>query len=116
MAKTFIKGAAVAVISQYTRFNPAKPNDTPAHSFTFISEHSLDKEGNLNSTWASNGFVLAGRAEITVELIDTNTMQANAVQSLREQRKTAEREFAAKVMEIDRRINSLLAIENEVAQ
>ena len=49
---------------------------------------------------------------IETDIPDDFDPRPGMVKALREQRKAAEREFAAKVMEIDQRINSLLAIEN----
>lgn len=58
------------------------------------------------------GYVLAAPHTIEAEIPDDFDPRPGMVEALRKERQEAERAFAARVMEIDRRINSLLAIEN----
>lgn len=113
MSKTFIKGRAIALVSKYTNFDPAKPEETPAHAFTLVDEESLGKDGVLSAFWAKDGYVMVGHAEITVELIDRKTMTAGAVQSLRAEKSRVLAEAQREATRIEERIQSLLAIEYE---
>lgn len=58
------------------------------------------------------GYTLIVPHTLEAEIPDDFDPRHGMVAELREERKKAEREFAARVMEIDQRINSLLAIEN----
>lgn len=108
-----ITGEAVVMVGKYTSFNPAKPDETPAYGFHFSGPQSLDEFGELNSTWASDGWVVVGKARIEIDLIERDTMTANAVSSLRKQKAAVLATAQAEATHIESQIQSLLAITNE---
>lgn len=61
------------------------------------------------------GWILVGFAEIKLILSDDRALVASKVQSLEAQERTLRAETEARCIEIRRRINTLLAITNEVA-
>lgn len=108
-----ITGEAVVMVGKYTGFNPAKPEALPAHAFHFAGQDSLDESGELNNIWASDGWVVVGKARIEIDLIERDTMTANAVSSLRKQKAAVLATAQAEATHIESQIQSLLAITNE---
>lgn len=116
MSKTVISGRAIALVSNYTNFDPAKPDETPAHAFALVSEESVDEQGALSAFWSEDGYVMVGTAEITVTLLDRKDMTVGAVKSLRAKKAKILAEAQREATRIEERIQSLLAIEYEAAQ
>lgn len=108
-----IKGKGIALVSKYTRFNPARPQDTPAHGFVIRSPEDLDEDGALNSFWAKDGYMYVGDVDIAVTLLPKKTVTSNAVATLRKQKQKLQADTAAECTRIDAQIQSLLAITNE---
>lgn len=108
-----ITGEAVVLVGKYTNFNPAKPDETPAHGFHFSGPEALDGSGELRSIWAQDGWVNVGKARIEIELIDRDTMTSNAVASLRKQKESVIAAAQMEATRIEGQIQSLLAITNE---
>ena len=108
-----ITGEAVVLVGKYTNFNPAKPEETPAHGFHFSGPETLDESGELRSIWAQDGWVNVGKARIEIELIDRDTMTSNAVASLRKQKESVIAAAQMEATRIEGQIQSLLAITNE---
>ena len=116
MSKTVISGRAIALVSNYTNFDPAKPDETPAHAFALVSEESVDEQGALSAFWSKDGYVMVGTAEITVTLLDRKDMTVGAEKSLRAEKAKILAEAQREATRIEERIQSLLAIEYEAAQ
>ncbi|MFN3731326.1 hypothetical protein [Comamonas testosteroni] len=108
-----ITGEAVVIVGKYTGFNPAKPEATPAHAFQFAGPNSLDESGALSSVWANDGWVVVGKARIEIDLIERDTMTANAVATLRKQKEAVIAAAQMEATRIEGQIQSLLAITNE---
>lgn len=109
-----ITGTGVAMIDKYTRFDPHKPEKTEAASFQIFPEGlALNKDGSLKATWAKDGYIMVGKAQITIDLLPTKDVTKHAVTALQEQRKVVQANAAAEITRIDAQIQSLLAITNE---
>ena len=63
------------------------------------------------SGFSDTGIVLVDKRSIEVEVPDNFDPRPEMVKSLEREKELAKAEFAKKVMEIDRRINELLALE-----
>lgn len=110
---TKIQGEAVVLVSKCTRFNPAKPDDTPAHEFALVAPDSLDEHGALNGCWAKDGYVHVGMARIEINLMPQQEMTQQAVAAMRKQKEMVLAAAQAEATQIEGRIQSLLAIANE---
>ena len=109
---TKITGDAVALVSKYTRFDPANPEKTAADEFSFVSKDSLTKEGALLDEWAKDGYIMVGTARIEIELLPAKEMTAKAVSTLRKQKEQVLATAQAEAIRIEGQIQSLLAIEH----
>lgn len=85
------------------------------------SSHSTPQDlekGDLSGVSYSNaqmesvGWTFIGNAEVTVELVDKNTLIDNKVSALRAEAANIRAEAAAKVTRIEGKIQQLLCIEN----
>ena len=109
---TKITGDAVALVSKYTRFDPANPEKTAAADFTIVSKDNLTKEGSLRSHWAKDGYIMVGTARIEIELLPAKEMTEKAVSTLRKQKEQVLATAQAEATRIEGQIQSLLAIEH----
>lgn len=112
LAMTKITGDAVALVSKYTRFDPANPEKTAADEFSIVSKDSLTKEGALLDEWAKDGYIMVGTARIEIELLPAKEMTAKAVSTLRKQKEQVLATAQAEATRIEGQIQSLLAIEH----
>ena len=62
-----------------------------------------------------NPWIRIGTAEITVEIVDESQMLRNTVSALRTEQRSVRAEAEKRATDIDRQIQQLLAITNEVA-
>ena len=105
---------AIAMVSKYSSFDPAKPVETAdAQTLTFFRPDLLDEAGDAPGYLSE--YVHVGAATITVEIIDRDTKTANAVKSLRAQKTKKQAEMQAEITRIDEQIQNLLAISYEPA-
>ena len=111
---TKITGDAVALVSKYTRFDPANPEKTAADEFSIVSKDSLTKEGALRAHWAKDGYILVGMARIEIELLPQKEITTKAVATLRQQKEQVLATAQAEATRIEGQIQSLLAIEHVV--
>ena len=109
---TKITGDAVALVSKYTRFDPANPEKTAADEFSIVSKDSLTKEGALHAHWAKDGYILVGMARIEIELLPQKEITTKAVATLRQQKEQVLATAQAEATRIEGQIQSLLAIEH----
>lgn len=105
-----ITGKAHALVSRYTAFDPAKPEDTPAHQFFFVSGAGVGDDGRLTGAYADGGYVLVGTADIAIEVMSLEQTTANAVASLEQEMQKVQADAQRKVMAIKQQLNGLLAI------
>ena len=112
---TKIQGEAVVLVSKYTRFNPAKPDETPAHEFSLVAPSSLEN-GTLQGHWAKDGYVHVGMARIEIDLMPQQEMTQQAVASMRKQKEMVLAAAQAEATQIEGRIQSLLAIANDTGE
>lgn len=109
-----ITGTGVAMIDKYTRFDPKTPEKTEAAAFHIFTEGvTLNKDGSLKASWAKDGYIMVGKAQITIDLLPAKDVTKHAVAALQEQRKVVQANAAAECTRIDAQIQSLLAITNE---
>lgn len=94
----------------------------PSGAYTKPSDlHKLDDERLVASVFFQNadmssvGWTRVGTAEISITLNDCKTVTANQVAILQSQLKEMRAEHQQAQNRLTKRINSLLAIENEVA-
>lgn len=113
---TKIQGEAAVLASKYTRFNPAKPEETPAHAFHLVAPSSLDESGALQDGWAKDGYVHVGMARIEIDLMPQQEMTQQAVAAMRKQKEMVLAAAQAEATQIEGRIQSLLAIANETGE
>ena len=109
---TKITGDAVALVSKYTRFDPANPEKTAAYEFSIVGKDSLTKEGVLRANWAKDGYVMVGMARIEIELLPQKEITTKAVATLRQQKEQVLATAQAEATRIEGQIQSLLAIEH----
>ena len=107
---TIIKGTAVALVSKYTKFDHTNPEKTNAHEFSLLNNSVLDKNGNLNESWAKDGYVFVGRAKIEIELLPQKDVTASAVASLKAHKTKIIADAHAEATRIEQHIQSLLAL------
>ncbi len=107
-----ITGKAVAAVSKYTRFDPANPTGTAAHEFTLFGPSVVNADGLLSDYLVGEGYMVVGRAEITIELLPTKKVTEHAVATLRKQKEKVMADAQAEATSIERQIQSLLAIEH----
>lgn len=112
---TKITGDAVALVSKYTRFDPANPEKTAAADFTIVSKDSLTKDGALRAHWAQDGYILVGMARIEIELLPQKEITTKAVATLRQQKEQVLATAQAEATRIEGQIQSMLAIEHTPA-
>lgn len=67
---------------------------------------------NTTDNMGDEYWTLIGPYEFMVEVPDNFDIKAHKIATLQEAKRRIQAEFSAKVTEIDRRINELLAIEN----
>ena len=111
---TKITGDAVALVSKYTRFDPANPEKTAADEFSIVSKDSMTNEGALRADWAKDGYILVGMARIEIELLPQKEITTKAVATLRQQKEQVLATAQAEATRIEGQIQSLLAIEHVV--
>ena len=70
--------------------------------------------GQTNSTMDSVGWIKVGTAEITVTYLPTEQQIEKAAEQIREKMAEAAAKYQAMQTELQRRLNDLLAITNEV--
>jgi hypothetical protein len=102
-----ITQTAIATISKYTKFDPERPEETPATDFSFFME------GFERDSLEALGYTIVGTASISVDLIDRNTMAVNAISSLQKQRDALQYETAKKVADLNDQIKRLQAITHQ---
>lgn len=105
-----VSGKAVVTVDKYIDFNPAAPEKTSIHRFTYLNENSLDDNGALASHWTSSRYRLVGMADITVEFHSRETMKANAITALEAEKAAVLAAAIAKAGEIDDQIRNLQAL------
>jgi hypothetical protein len=101
-----VTGKAKAWIAKHSFIGPqdlVKPDFNPAK--LFFTAPIVDM--------TDQGWTLAGEAEITVNLVDEQTLIDNKVSALREELKTVRAEAHKKSVEIEDMISQLLAITYE---
>lgn len=108
-----ITGEATVLVGKYTMFDPAKPEAAPVHAFHFAGPGCLDESGEVNRVWAEDGWIHVGKARIEIDLIERDTMTANAVSSLRKKKDAVLAAAQLEATRIEGQIQSLLAITNE---
>jgi hypothetical protein len=82
-----------------------KPPLEVVNSLTFLNPACSDAD------WAALGYTRVGDAEITITLVDTNTLVQNKVESLRAEQKQVLAEAQLKSTQLESKIQKLLAIE-----
>lgn len=82
--------------------DPENTDDRLINSLVFSDCDSMDK--------GSNPWFRVGTAEITVTLVDKQQVSLNAVDALRSEQKSVRAEAERRSTEIERQIQSLLAI------
>ena len=70
---------------------------------------------SLRDMRANQKYVLVGTANVTVELLDEDSIVANKIEALRAQKTQTLADAQAKATQIERQINELLALTNEVS-
>lgn len=105
---TAIKGKVSVWLSQYSAVTPEEiqSGDVNPHRFTFWP-HGADM--------SKDGYTYVGEAEIAVEAIDAKSIIDNKVLALREEAKSIRAEAHKKCVEIEDKINQLLALPFEPA-
>lgn len=107
MNKATVEMAVLA--SQYSGFNP----ETPEASIKNLMIAHLNENGVLPDFWGEQGYTQVGTATVAIEFIDRADVTANAVAALEKQKKAVLAEAHAKSVEIDRQIQTLLAITDQ---
>jgi len=102
MKWTKVTTTVKAWITQYNSVTP-KELQTPEGIATLIYS---------NNDMATAGWTLAGTAEITVDVLDINTLVDNKVSALRQEAATIRADSTAKCTKIEGLIQQLLCIEN----
>lgn len=80
-----------------------QPWNEDDHGFKLVS---------IDPTGVIDGWVLVGRPTIEVDVPDDYDPRPQMVKALEAEKEKARADFAKRVMEIDRRINELLALEH----
>lgn len=103
-----IKGKAAVVVGKYHSYDPRNPGATPVEAFAY----SNLEDGGIrpDSYYAREGYVCIGTADITITLLPERQVTENQVAALRKQKTAVQANAVAKCAQIDREIQSLLAI------
>ena len=105
---TVVTAKLVAIASQYSGYRPDAPHKAKAGDFAYVTEESV-------KSWCGDGsYAVVGTADVTVRLHDREEVTRNAVVALRKQQQTVRANANAEAQRIEERIQSLLAITNEV--
>lgn len=83
--------------------------------YSWMTDAEAEVRFSSHATMHDEYWTLIGPYEFEVSIPDDFDIRAAKITSLRELKQNVQAEFAAKVVEIDRKINELLAIENEPA-
>ena len=97
---TIITGTVKAWATEYSEFNPRA-----------LDKATTDMLSFTNGDMAKHGYTLVGEAEITVKLMDHDTLIGNKVEALRAEAANIRAEATMKCTRIEEQINQLLAIE-----
>lgn len=108
MSTVQITGEALAVFNKYTGFDPAKPTEAAVDRFIFIAPDQAKDFGG--SYLAGEGYVIAGRATITIDLLPAKEMAAGAIDALKAQKAKIMADAQAEATKIEQQIQSLLAL------
>lgn len=95
-----ITGTVKAWASEYSDFNPRAIDKATTAMLNFT-----------NGDMAKHGYTLVGTAEVTVKLMDHDTLIGNKVEALRTEAANIRAEATMKCTRIEEQINQLLAIE-----
>lgn len=104
---TTITGKLNAYLTAYSSLGPddfKAPTDAVLGKLHFAAPEFIPKD-----------WTLAGEATITVELVDSNTLVANKVAALRGELQKVKADAYRAQVELEAKINKLLAITHEVA-
>ena len=105
---TTITAKLVAIAGKYAGYRQDRPEATQAGSLIYVGE------GSVRSWCADGSYIVVGTAEVTVHLHDREEVTRNAVVALRTQQQAVRANAEAEAQRIEERIQSLLAITNEV--
>ena len=97
---TTITGTVKAWATPYSNFDPRALDKTTPSMLAFT-----------DADMATHGYTLVGEAEITVKLMDHDTIIGNKVDALRAEAANIRAEATMKCTRIEEQINQLLAIE-----
>jgi len=97
-------------VNKYTRFDPKNPSDTAPEEFALIG---LDASGYLGDYWMQEGYVQVGVAQVEITLQNSEETTKRAVVALKKKKESVIAKAQAEATEIERKIQTLLAITYE---
>lgn len=106
-----ITGTMGVMVSAYVGFDSAHPEKT---EFKDLTKVEIDADGNVSSYWAGQGYVQVGTAKVEISFMQRDDITSGAVVALRKQQTAVLAEAQKQATEIEKKIQSLLAITNEV--
>ena len=109
MATRILTGHSIAWVtsaSDMIRLDASTDDNETINVMAFSNVESMGS--------APNQWIRIGVAEITVEIVDEKQMVVNTVAALRTEQQSVRAEAEKRATDIDRQINELLAITNEV--
>lgn len=87
------------------------PDDLSKDPHELVNRLTFINPACTDDAWAALGYTRVGDAEITITLVNTDTMVQNKVDSLRSEQKRVIAEAQLKSTQIESQIQKLLAIE-----
>lgn len=106
-----ITGTMGVIVPEYVGFDSAHPEKTEFKSFAKVD---LDADGKVSGHWAGQGYVQVGTAKVEIEFMQRDEITSGAVVALRKQKNEVLAQAQKQATEIEKKIQSLLAITNEV--
>ena len=104
-----ITGKVIVVTTKYIDFDRTNPENTPISNFGYINpEYVVD--GVLDDTWAKDGYVFVGTAEITIKLLPTEVINSATIAALRVQKDNIFMKYQADIEEVNSKIQNLMAL------
>lgn len=87
------------------------PDDLSKDPLELVNNLTFLNPACSDADWAAMGYTRVGDAEITITLVDTDTLVQNKVESLRAEQKRVIADAQLKSTQIESQIQKLLAIE-----